>query len=134
MPAARSLLHRLSTLLYGRPRLLLALLLLPPLLWLGVIYLGSLFSLLVQSFFSVDDFTGKTVYHPTLSTFAELFNDPSLDVIRRTVSTAAVVTLICAAIAFPLAYYMARYAGSRGNAVFYGAVMLPLWSHYLVRV
>src|ERR1700749_3927954 len=88
--ASPSLLHRISTQLYVRPKLLLVLLLLPPLLWLGVIYLGSLFPLLVQSFFSVDDFTGKTVYQPTLSTFAELFNDTSLDVIRRTVSTAAV--------------------------------------------
>ncbi|MDQ7249872.1 ABC transporter permease [Dongia sedimenti] len=132
--APPSLLHRLSTVLYVRPKLLLILLLVPPLLWLGVIYLGSLFSLLVQSFFSVDDFTGKVVYSPTLATYAGLFNETSLGVIRRTASTAAVVTLICAAIAFPLAYYMARYAGPRAKAVFYVAVMLPLWSNYLVRV
>jgi putative spermidine/putrescine transport system permease protein len=129
-----SWLHRISTALYVRPALLLALLLVPPLLWLGVIYLGSLFSLLAQSFFSVDDFTGKVVYQPTLATYAGLFNETSLSVIRRTVLTAAVVTLICATIAFPLAYYMARYAGPRGKAVFYVAVMLPLWSNYLVRV
>jgi putative spermidine/putrescine transport system permease protein len=132
--ASPSLLHRVSTALYVRPRLLLALLLLPPLLWLGIIYLGSLFSLLVQSFFSVDDFTGKVVYSPTLATYAGLFNDTSISVIRRTALTAAVVTLICATIAFPLAYYMARYAGPRAKAVFYIAVMLPLWSNYLVRV
>jgi putative spermidine/putrescine transport system permease protein len=74
------------------------------------------------------------VYTPTLATYAGLFNDTSLSVIRRTVVTAAVVTLICAAIAFPLAAYMARYAGPRAKAVFYIAVMLPLWSNYLVRV
>src|SRR5215475_10912726 len=106
----------------------------PPLLWLGIIYLGSLFSLLAQSFFSVDDFTGKVVYTPTFASYAGLFNDTSLSVIRRTVLTAAVVTLFCATIAFPLAYYMARYAGPRAKAVFYIAVMLPLWSNYLVRV
>ena len=133
-PATPSLLHRASTALYVRPKLLLVLLLLPPLLWLGIIYLGSLFSLLAQSFFSVDDFTGKVVYQPTLATYAELFNATSLGVIQRTVLTAAVVTLISAAIAFPLAYYMARYAGPRAKAVFYVAVMLPLWSNYLVRV
>ena len=132
--AKPSLLHRVSTALYVRPKLLLILLLVPPLLWLGVIYLGSLFSLLVQSFFSVDDFTGKVVYSPTLATYAGLFNDTSIGVIRRTAMTAIVVTLICAAIAFPLAYYMARYAGPRAKAVFYIAVMLPLWSNYLVRV
>lgn len=132
--ATPSLLHRVSTALYVRPKLLLVLLLVPPLLWLGIIYLGSLFSMLVQSFFSVDDFTGKVVYSPTFATFAGLFNETSIGVIRRTAMTAMTVTLICAAIAFPLAYYMARYAGPRAKAVFYIAVMLPLWSNYLVRV
>jgi putative spermidine/putrescine transport system permease protein len=74
------------------------------------------------------------VYQPTLATYASLFNETSLGIIRRTVLTAAVVTLICGTIAFPLAYYMARYAGPRAKAVFYVAVMLPLWSNYLVRV
>ena len=132
--ASPSLLHRLSTALYVRPKLLLVCLLLPPVLWLGIIYLGSLFSMLVQSFFSVDDFTGKVVYSPTLATYAGLFNETSIGVIRRTALTAVVVTMICAGIAFPLAYYMARYAGPRAKAVFYVAVMLPLWSNYLVRV
>jgi len=132
--ARPSLVHRISNALYVRPRLLLALLLLPPLLWLGIIYLGSLFSLLVQSFFSVDDFTGKVVYQPTFASYLQLFNDTSLAVIRRTVLTAATVTLLCATIAFPLAYMMARYAGPRAKAIYYVAVMLPLWSNYLVRV
>ena len=59
-----SLSSRLSTYFYLRPRMLLALFLLPPLLWLGIVYLGSLFALLAQSFFQVDDFTGKVVYQP----------------------------------------------------------------------
>ena len=91
--ATPSLLHRVSTALYVRPKLLLVLLLVPPLLWLGVIYLGSLFSLLVQSFFSVDDFTGKVVYIPTFATYAGLFNETSIGVIRRTAMTAMVVSL-----------------------------------------
>ena len=127
-------LQRLSTYLYLRPRLVLLLLLVPPLLWLGVIYLGSLFALLAQSFFYVDDFSGLTVYEPTLRTYGELFRAANITIILRTVVMAAIVTLICAAIAFPLAYYMARYAGIRAKAIFYLAVMLPLWSNYLVRV
>jgi putative spermidine/putrescine transport system permease protein len=132
--AAPGTLRRLSTYLYLRPRLVLMLLLVPPLLWLGVIYLGSLFALLAQSFFYVDDFSGLTVYEPTLRTYAELFRAANITIILRTVMMAAVVTLISAAIAFPLAYYMARYAGVRAKAFFYLAVMLPLWSNYLVRV
>jgi putative spermidine/putrescine transport system permease protein len=47
---------------------------------------------------------------------------------------AALVTVTCAVIAFPLAYYMARYASFRMKTVLYLAVLLPLWSSYLVRV
>ena len=132
--AREGLLAQLSTALYLRPQLALLLLLLPPLLWLGIVYLGSLFSLLAQSFFSVDDFSGLTVYQPTLKTYAELFTPTNVDIILRTVGMAAAVTIGCAIIAFPLSYYMARFAGPRAKAAFYLAVMLPLWSNYLVRV
>src|SRR5260221_13962514 len=127
-------LGRLSPWLYLRPRVLLLLLLVPPLLWLGIVYLGSLLALLAQSFFYVDDFTGLVVYEPTLATFAELFTPTNLTIILRTVAMAAAVTLISGAIAFPLAYYMARFSTARSKAIFYLAVMLPLWSNYLVRV
>lgn len=125
---------RLSTYFYNHPRVVLGALLLPPLLWLGIIYLGSLFSLLAQSFFAIDDFTGKIVYDVNLNNFARLFTETNLAIIWRTVAMAAVVTLICGLIAFPLAYYIARYASGRTKALFYVAVMLPLWSNYLVRV
>jgi len=127
-------LGRLSTFLYLRPRVMLLLLLVPPLLWLGVIYLGSLFALLAQSLFHIDDFSGLVVYEPGFQTYAELFTPANLSIITRTVVMAAVVTVICGAIAFPLAYYMARYTSTHSKAIFYIAVMLPLWSNYLVRV
>ncbi|WP_374383371.1 ABC transporter permease [Dongia sp.] len=130
----RSLSNSLSTLLYRHPRLILTLLLVPPVLWLGIIYLGSLFTLLAQSFFSIDDFTAQIVYTPTLDTYARLFTATNLSIILRTVMMAAVVTVISGIIAFPLAYYVARFASGRMKAFFYIAVMLPLWSNYLVRV
>jgi putative spermidine/putrescine transport system permease protein len=114
---------------------LTGLLLLPPLLWLGVVYLGSLGALLAQSFFSLDEFTGQVVREVSLGTYAELLGGrANLDIIGRTVLMAAAVTLGCAVIGFPIAYYAARYASPRGKALFYLAVMLPLWSSYLVRV
>jgi len=132
--AAGSLGRRLSTALYLRPALLLMLLLTPPLLWLGIVYLGSLFALLLQSFFYIDGFTGLVVREFTLRTYAELFTPANIAVIQRTAGMAALVTVSAAAIAFPIAYYMARFAGARAKALFYLAVMLPLWSSYLVRV
>jgi putative spermidine/putrescine transport system permease protein len=131
---ARSLTSRLSTFLYSHPLLLLVLLLTPPILWLGVIYLGALFALLMQSFFSIDEFTGLIKYQFTLRTYLELLSPANMDIVQRTVLMAASVTLASALIAFPIAYYMARYARGRLKALLYLAVMLPLWSSYLVRV
>lgn len=129
-----TLIGRISTFLYRRPLVLLSLLIGPPLLWLGVIYLGALASLLLQSFFSIDEFSGVINYELTLRTYGELFSPANMDIVVRTVSMAAAVTLAAAVIAFPIAYYMARYAKGRVKALFYLAVMLPLWSSYLVRV
>ncbi len=123
-----------SDMLWRNPRLLLLLMLTPPLLWLGIIYLGSLFALLAQSFFSIDEFSGLVKREFTLKTYGELLDPSNLDIILRTVVMAAAVTLACALIAFPIAYYSARYAKGRWKAVFYLGVMLPLWSSYLVKV
>ncbi len=133
-PLSAGPLARLSALLHMHPRLLLLLLLAPPLLWLGVIYLGSLFALLLQSFFAIDDFSGLVVPEFTLKTYAELFSLANLDIILRTTAMAAAVTVGAAAIAFPLAYYMVRHATLRVKALLYLGVTLPLWSSYLVRV
>jgi putative spermidine/putrescine transport system permease protein len=129
-----SLVQRISTYLYVRPWLILALLLGPPLLWMGVIYLGSLAALLVNSFFRLDDFTGLVVRRLTLATYLDLFTRANLDIVQRTSGMAAAVTLATAGLAFPLAYYMARYASPRAKAFLYLGVLLPLWSSYLVRV
>ncbi len=127
--------RRLSTFLYRRAGLFTLLLLLPPLAWLGVVYLGSLFALLIQSFFGFDDFSGQVVHELTLRSYVELLTNPAnLDIILRTVAMAAAVTVGAALIGFPIAYIMARYASGRAKALFYLAVMLPLWSSYLVRV
>ena len=106
----------------------------PPLLWLGIIYLGSLLALLLQSFFSIDDYSGLINYEFTLATYRQLLNDANFDIIIRTILMAAIVTLFSAVIAFPIAYYAARYARGKWKAFFYLGVMLPLWSSYLVKI
>ncbi|HEU4401234.1 MAG TPA: ABC transporter permease [Candidatus Polarisedimenticolia bacterium] len=124
----------LSTFLFLRPRLTLALLLAPALLWLGVVYLGSLLSLVIQSFFHLDGFTGRVVRQFSLETWGDLLTPANLDIVVRTVTMAATVTVAAALLAFPLAYYMARYATPRIKAALALGVLLPLWSSYLVRV
>jgi len=128
------MLSRLSTWLHVRPRVALALLLAPPLAWMGVVYLGSLVSLVIQSFFHLDDFSGLVVRRFTLATYRDLFTRPHVDIVLRTVSMAAAVTVADAVLALPVAYYLARYAGPRMRAALTLAVLMPLWSSYLVRV
>jgi len=133
-PLPGGALRALSTQLYTRRGLLLVALLAPPLLWFGVIYLGSLFALLANAFFRLDDFTGQVVREVSLVNFIALFDDANLDAARRTVGMAIAVTIACVVLAFPLAYFMARHARGWTKAMLYIAVMLPLWSSYLVRL
>jgi len=126
--------RRVAIYLYRRPGLSLLLLLAPPLLWLGVVYLGSLFALILQSFFTLDSFTGQVIRKLTLANYSVLLRGANIDIIARTTGMAAAVTAAAAVLAFPLAYYMARYATPRQRTLLYLAVLLPLWSSYLVRV
>jgi putative spermidine/putrescine transport system permease protein len=128
------MMNRASTYLYQRPKLILALLLGPPLLYMLVVYLGSLFTLLINSFFYLEEFTGLVVKQFTLRTYLQLFSPTNLGIFARTASMAMAVTIADAIIAFPLAYYIARYASPSRKTFLYIAVTLPLWSSYLVRV
>ena len=112
--ARNGVLDRISDLFFARPKLFTLVLLLPPLLWIGIVYVGSLFALLLQSFYSLDDFSGLIVHQFTLVTYAQLLEEANLQIIIRTLLMSALVTLACAVIAFPIAYYAARYA--RGGA------------------
>jgi len=116
------------------PRMFVFLLVLPITLWLGIVYIGALIALLIQSFFSIDEFSGVVVHEFTLKTYGELLRPYNLDIILRTVAMAASVTITAAILAFPIAYFAARYAKGKWKALFYVGVMLPLWSSYLVKV
>lgn len=128
------MLNRASTYLYQRPKLILALLLGPPMIYMLVVYLGSLFALLINSFFYLEEFTGLIVREFTLRTYAQLFEPAHLEIFSRTAIMAAAVTVIDALIAFPLAYYIAKFASPRLKTWLIIAVTIPLWSSYLVRV
>jgi len=127
--------RRLSIFLHGHARLRLGLLLAPPLGWLVVAYLGSLAVMLISSFFTVDAFTGKVVTEPSLDNYRTIFtSDVYRTITLRTVGIAAAVTITDALIAFPIAFYMARVAGTRKRGLLTVSVLLPLWSSYLVKV
>jgi len=122
-----------STFFYRRRRLTLWLLLAPPLLWFGVVFVGALLALVWQSTYTFDDFTMQVTPDLTSANYRALFATANLDIVIRTVVMAAAVTIACAVIGFPIAYYMARYTHGARRGLFYVGVMLPMWASYIVK-
>jgi putative spermidine/putrescine transport system permease protein len=128
--------RRFARWLYPRSRVQLWLLLAAPVLWIGVVYLGSLLILLLNAFWAKDAFTGKvTPFDWTLKAVIDLVTHPVFAIVAgRTLLIAVLVTVTDALLAFPIAYYMARIATPRRRGAMVVAVLLPLWAAYLVKV
>ncbi|HEY2556191.1 MAG TPA: ABC transporter permease [Diaminobutyricibacter sp.] len=134
MAADQGLAARRPSYLSTRPRARLALLLSVPLLWLVVMYLGSIAVMLVSAFWTVDDFTGAVVHTFTLDNITRLFTDPLFgEVALRTILVAITVTVIDVVIAVPMALFMSKVASQRGRIALVVAVTTPLWASYLVK-
>ena len=127
--------HRLADLFHGRPRLQVGTLLAGPIGWLVVGYLGSLAVLLVASFWSLGELSGEVQQTFTLDNFDTILTDSVYRTITlRTVLIAAAVTVTDALLALPLAFFMAKVARQRSKGLLVVAVLVPLWSSYLVKV
>jgi putative spermidine/putrescine transport system permease protein len=106
-----------------------------PLTWLCVIYFAALVSLLATSFFSVDEFTNEVVRTFTWSNYQDVLTDPVyIGATLRTVGIAASVTIICAVLAVPMAFFMAKVVALRWRRILVALVITPLWASYLVKV
>ncbi len=125
----------MSAALFRRPWLRAVLLLSGPGAWFVLIYLAALLLLFLSALWSVDSFTGKLIHSWTFSNFETLFNVPAYRTVAlRTIGIAAAVTLTDAVLAVPFAFFAARIAPKRLQAALFVAVLIPLWSSYLVRV
>ena len=133
MPELTAVSRRLSNVLYQRSNLTLLLMLTPPLLWFGVVYVGSLLTLLGQSVFTFDDMAMSVVAELTTDNFRNLMVPANLDIVLRTLGMAMAVTLGTVLIGFPMAYYMAHYATPAEKGFFFVGVMLPMWASYIVK-
>ena len=131
----RSLGRRLADLFHGREGRQVGALLSGPVLWLVVGYLGSLAVLLIASFWSVDALSGELIKGFSFDNYKELFDTPVYkDVALRTIGVAAAATATDAILAFPIAFYMAKVASPRMKGLLVVAILMPLWSFYLVKV
>jgi len=126
---------RVSAALFRRPWLRAGLLLSGPAAWFVLIYLGALFLLFLSALWSVDSFSGKIVHSWTFTNFETLFKVSAYRTIAlRTIGIAAAVTVTDILLAVPFAFFAARIAPKRLQAALFVAVLIPLWSSYLVRV
>ncbi|OGO52441.1 MAG: spermidine/putrescine ABC transporter permease [Chloroflexi bacterium RBG_16_69_14] len=133
-PPARSPTRRIAAWLHRHRGVRLVVILALPLAWLGVVYLGSLFVLFLNAFWTTDEFTSLVVQEFTLDNFVELFTTGVYRAVTlRTVGMAALVTVTCIVLAFPIAFYMAKVASVRRRGVLAVAILMPLWASYLIK-
>jgi len=135
LAAGRAARARLSAALFRRPWARAVVLLSGPGAWFVLIYLAALVVLFISALWSVEPFTGKLVHRWTLDNFKTLVDVPTYRTIAlRTIGIAAAVTLTDALLAVPFALFAVRIASRRLRAALFVAVLIPLWSSYLVRV
>jgi putative spermidine/putrescine transport system permease protein len=127
--------RRLAGSLWRHPKATLGLLLAGPIGWLVIAYLGSLAVLFAAAFWHLDTFSGQVVQGFSLENFRTLAEEGVYrSIVARTVLIAAAVTVTDAILAFPIAFFMAKVARRRTRALLVIAVVMPLWSSYLVKV
>ena len=109
----------------------LAGLLTPAALWLGIFFLLPLMLILAYSFGTSGVYGGITLgFNP--SNYLKVFDPLYLEIIIRTFVIAMLNTLICLALGYPLAYFIA-FKGRRWRNVLILLVMIPFWTSLLIR-
>ncbi|CAM4393084.1 ABC transporter permease subunit [Bordetella tumbae] len=117
----------------------------PPYLWLALFLLVPFFLVLKISFaelqFGIPPYTALTEFKDEavqfslhLAGYIRLFTDSLyLDTYLSSLKMAAITTVCCVLIGYPMAYYIARSSPSIRNLLLLG-VILPFWTSLLLRV
>ena len=117
----------------GGRRLKLAATLGAPVLWMLVIYVGSLAFMVVSAGFTVDDAS-----HPTSDLTADnvrtaFTTADYVKIVAQSAAVACVVTVLCALVAVPTAFFVAKVVAPRWRRPLIVSMLLPLWAGYLVK-
>jgi spermidine/putrescine transport system permease protein len=109
-------------------RLLLA----PAVVWLALFLVAPLVIAIIVSLATRGPY-GKTIYELSLDNYRKAFDPLYLRAYWRTIWIAAATTLLCAAISFPVAYYLALRAPERWKRILLVLTVLPFWTSFLIR-
>jgi len=104
-----------------------------PVAWMLLVYIGSLVILIGAAFFRLDANSKPTTDFTTDNVSKAVTTGSFLSTVARSVEVAVAVTVICLAIALPMAFYIAKVAKRRWRRSLIVAVLLPLWAGYLVK-
>ncbi len=103
----------------------------PGSLWILLLFAAPLLLIFALSFGHVDDL-GRGVYGFEWTNYRDAFDSTYFPVLLRSVGYALATMLICLAIGYPVAYYIARFGG-RWRYVLLAALVIPFFVNYLVR-
>jgi spermidine/putrescine transport system permease protein len=105
---------------------------LPSYVYLVLLFVVPLLLVFVYSF-ATRDATGQTILQDwNLDSYRRLFTAQVAEIFVRSLVLALVTTLICLAVSYPFAYYIATRS-PRVRNILLVFVMIPFWSNFLVR-
>ncbi|MEK6303168.1 MAG: ABC transporter permease [Acidobacteriota bacterium] len=115
-----------------RNRITTRLLLAPAAAWLAVLLLAPLLIAVVVSLATRGPY-GRIIYELSLDNYRNAFDPLYLSAYWRTIWIASATTLLCGAVSFPVAYYIALRAPERWKRVLLVLTVIPFWTSFLIR-
>ena len=103
-----------------------------PTAWIVTFFLSSMVIVVLLSFGRTQR-DGRPVFGTELTNYDALWNQVYFELFLRSLTYALATTLICALIAYPVAYSIALYGGRYKN-VLVAAIVVPFFASYLIRM
>ncbi len=104
----------------------------PGLVWMIVFFLIGLGVMFLLSFGITDDI-GQPIFSTTLANYQAVFDPIYLEPVLRSLAYSVITVILCLLIGYPVAYVIALHGG-RYRTLLIGAIVLPFFANYLVRM
>jgi spermidine/putrescine transport system permease protein len=108
-------------------------LLLPAALALGLLFVVPQ-ALMLEASLGRRSSYGTVIHDWSLANYVRAAEPLYLGILGRSLVLAAVTTLVCLALGYPMAYWLARRVAPRRRSLLLVLVILPFWTSFLVRM
>jgi ABC-type spermidine/putrescine transport system permease subunit I len=117
-----------------RERLAMGLVILPPFLYLLILYVLPAGIMLTYSFWTIDQ-NYQLVPAWNLEEYQYFTTQPAYtQILMRSFQMALLNTVISLLVAYPLAYFLSRYARNRWKNLLLVMLIAPAWTSFLIRI